>query len=379
MENRMIYSVTGIFETPDSIILAAESLENAGWKRYDINTPYPIHGMPKAMNLRPSPLGYFALALGLSGAALALFFLTFTMVIEYPLIIGGKPFFALPAFIPVTFEVTVLLASVGTVFGMLFVLFKLPNNAHPLHDSEYMKKCASDKFGVCIEAKDDNFEEAKAKDFLEKIGAKEIQTVYYDEAEISNKPGIFDIKFIVFLIIAAAFVSGASYVLLNKVSFMTPFDWMMEQHRIDAQSPEDFFSDGFGNRMPPANAIAKGNIPYAFPDSAEFAGEYMANPLQATKESIDNGKIKYDIYCSPCHDYIGTGESRLQGQFPNPPSLHSQKLRDWTDGQIYHVITVGQNSMPAYASQVPVRERWEIVHYIRALQRAMNAKEEDMK
>ena len=77
--------------------------------------------------------------------------------------------------------------------------------------------------------------------------------------------------------------------------------------------------------------------------------------------------------------YHGTGQSRLRGQFPNPPSLHSDKVRNWSDGRIFAVITEGQNVMPSYSTQLTEDERWAVINYIRVLQRAMNAKESDLK
>jgi mono/diheme cytochrome c family protein len=93
---------------------------------------------------------------------------------------------------------------------------------------------------------------------------------------------------------------------------------------------------------------------------------------------LEKGQSRYDTYCSPCHGYYGEGDSRLRGQFPNPPTLHSDKLRNWSDGNIYHVITNGQNVMPSYASQVSREDRWAIIHYIRVLQRSKNASDKDV-
>jgi hypothetical protein len=81
--------------------------------------------------------------------------------------------------------------------------------------------------------------------------------------------------------------------------------------------------------------------------SRKWQQNYYTIRLFPRKQNLLLGKTKYNIYCSPCHGYFGEGDSRLRGQFPNPPSLHSQKLRDWTDGRIYHVIQVGQNVMPS--------------------------------
>jgi len=379
MSDKKLYSITALFNTPDEISKAAEVVTNEGFKKFDVNTPYPVHGLSSRMKLKPSTLGYFALALGLSGAAIALLFMYWTMSIDYPMIIGGKPFFALPAFIPVTFEVTVLLASVGTVLVMLFFFFRLPNNSHPLHDTEYMKKVSVDKFGVSIEAKDPIFDAEKVKQLFASLGAEKIEEIYYDEEEINHKHKIFEPRFIAFLFVIAIVVSGGTYFTLNKLLYMSPFNFMLDQHRINPQTKTNIFADGFAMRPPVDGTVARGTIPYLYKDDPEKAGMLLSNPLLATEENLALGQKKFNTFCSPCHGYFGAGDSRLNGQFPNPPSLHSEKLIQWQDGRIYHVIQVGQNIMPSYSKQLTENEKWAIVLYIRALQRALNAKEDDLK
>ncbi len=379
MNNNLIYSVSALFDSPDAIINAAEETANAGYKNIDVHSSYPIHGMNSAMKLKPSKLGYITLVFGLSGAAFALLFMYWVNVFEYPLVIGGKPLFQLPAFIPVTFEVTVLSAAIFTVVGMLFVLFKFPNNSHPLHDTLYMKKVSSDHYGLTIQAIDPLFDEKRVKEFFKRLGAKEIFTINYDREEISPKNKIFDLKFISFLAATAVVVSGITYFTLNKLLYMSPFDWMMNQNRVNAQSKSEFFKDGIGMRPPVEGTVARGFQPYKFKGNPELAEKYLLNPTSPTEKNLLRGKKLYNVYCSPCHDNFGKGESRLKGQFPNPPTLHSDKVRNWSDGRIYHVIVEGQNVMPSYASQISVNDRWAIVNYIRVLQRAVNAKESDVK
>ena len=156
--DKKLYGLTALFTKPDDIINAARKVSSEGYSKWDVNTPYLMHGMDAAMNLKPSRLGYVTLFFGLSGTVLALLLMWYTLSVDYPLVIGGKPFFALPAFIPVTFEMTVLLATVSTIIAMLTFFFGLPANYHPLNDTEYMKKVSADHFGLIIEAKDPKFE-----------------------------------------------------------------------------------------------------------------------------------------------------------------------------------------------------------------------------
>ena len=375
MENKMIHSVTAIFDTPDEIISASKETVKAGYTKFDTNTPYPVHGIEKAMGLRPSFLGFFTLFLGLSGAAFAFSFIYWVSAIDYPLVIGGKPFFSWPAFVPVTFEVTVLSAAVGTVLTMIALFFKFPNNSHALHDTDYMKKVSSDKFGLCIVSIDKNFDEGKVTEFLKNIGGKDVQTINYPEKKAINP---FEPKFIMLLVVVAVIVAGGTYFTLNKLMFMRPFTWMAEQDRLDPQSFSWIMPDYFGMRVPVEGTVARGHMPYEFKGMKDSAVRIVPNPLVFSKENIDKGKAKYDTFCSPCHGYYGKGDSRLNGQFPNPPTLHSDKVRNWADANIYHVIVNGQNAMPSYAKQLTEDERWSIIHYIRVLQRSQNAKDSDV-
>lgn len=376
--SKKLYSYTALFDTPDDIIHAAKAVSEKGYSKFDVNTPYPVHGMDAAMKLPPSKLGFVTLFAGLGGMTLALLMMGWMMGIDYPLIIGGKPFFPLPAFIPITFELTVLIATLTTVGALLFFFFKLPNNKYPLHDTNYMKNVSSDKYGIYIEAEDPKFNENEIKLLFESLNASVIEPVYFDEEEVSYKPKVAEPKFLVFLAVLAIFVSVSAYLHLNKLLYMVPFSWMSDQGKAVVQETNSIFQNGSTMQNPVEGTVARGFIPYLFKDKPDDAGKLLVNPLIPNEENLSLGKEKFNIYCSPCHGYLGEGDSRLRGQFPNPPSLHSEKLRSWSDGRVYHVITEGQNVMPSYRSQLNRQERWAVVNYLRVLQRSLNAKETDL-
>lgn len=374
-----LYALAALFDTPDGIIRAAEGVAAAGYSRFDVNTPYPVHGMDHAMRLRPSRLGIFALVFGLLGAVGTISFISWVTSVDYPLVIGGKPFWSWPAFVPVTFEVTVLLASVLSVITMIVLYFRFPNTSHPLHDTPYMKRVSSDRFGIVLLASDPIFNDAQAKSLLQQLGASEIFPVHFDVEDRSIQRRLFEPRFLGVLVLTAIMVSGATYFSFNHLLFWEPFSWMSEQAKLKPQKPSMLFSDGIGMRPPVPGTVARGELPYAFADKPEAAGKFLANTLLPTDSVLAVGKKKYLTFCSPCHGNFGEGDSRLRGQFPNPPTLHSDKVRTWPDGSIYHVITQGQNVMPSYASQISRDDRWAIIHYVRVLQRAHYAKESDLK
>ena len=374
-----LYSVTALFASPDALLHAVEETVKAGYTKYDVHSPYPIHGIERSMRLRTSPLGYFALAFGLLGAFCAVGLMTWITLVDYPLVIGGKPFWSWPAFVPIAFELTVLLASVLTVVTMIVVFLKFPNNSHPLHDTPYMKRVSSDGFGISIQADDPSFDEAVVRVHLARVAGTAIAPVYYDPEEMDHGQKLFDPRFIGLLIGVAVVVSGGTYVALNKVAFMEPYSWMMEQAKLKPQAPSTLFADGKGMRTPVPGTVARGFLPYAYAGKPDEAGKFLVNPLPPSALVLERGRTGFLTFCSPCHGNFGRGDSRLRGQFPNPPTLLSDKVRNWPDGSIYHVITEGQNIMPSYAGQVRKDDRWAIVHFIRALQRAHFAKESDLK
>jgi len=386
MSNKILYSYTGIFDTPDQIIQAAEMAVKEGFTKYDVNTPYPLHGMDSAMKLPPSKLGYIALIFGLSAALATALVIGWMSAIDYPLVVGGKPLFSFPAYVPVMFEVTVLTASIATVVAMLFFFFKLPNIGHPLHGTGYMKTVSSDKYGISIQVNDPklilpdgSFNESFILKFLESVGSKEIAPVYWDEEEINHQNKILDPKFMVFLFVVAIITSAVTYFSLNILMNITPFNWMAEQQKLSVQQTSSVFKNHSGMLVPVPGTVARNSMPYQFSGQPDSAGKSLINPIPVSIESLKKGEIKFDVYCSPCHGFNGDGAGRLNGQFPNPPTLHSDKVRKWTDARIFAVITEGQNVMPSYASQLTVDERWTVINYIRALQRALNAMESDLK
>ncbi|OQY69742.1 MAG: hypothetical protein B6D45_12360, partial [Ignavibacteriales bacterium UTCHB3] len=207
------------------------------------------------------------------------------------------------------------------------------------------------------------------------LGGKGIAEIYEPERTLYDA---FNPKFVGLLVLVALLVSGGTYFSLNKLMYMNPFNWMDHQFRGVPQQASDFFADGRMMREPVKGTVSRGHMPYEFADSAAQPAEPLANPLVASAEVLKLGQKKFLTFCSPCHGNHGDGDGRLNGQFPVPPSLHTEKLQKWQDGNIYHVIAVGQNIMPSYASQLNVKERWAVVTYIRALQKAGNASKEEV-
>src|SRR5699024_197156 len=179
-ENKSLHGVLAEFRNPKELMDAAEAVQKSGYKSYDTYAPYPIHGMEKAMGIKESPLGWIVLAGGLIGGIGALWLMIWVMGYEYPMNISGKPFINIPIYVPITFELTVLVAAFATVYGV-FSLSGLPRFNNPLFGVDRFKKATDDGFFVCIEASDNLFAEDKVTQLFRDNGATHIETVYDSE------------------------------------------------------------------------------------------------------------------------------------------------------------------------------------------------------
>ena len=171
------YGLLAEFDTPADIMDAAIRCRDAGFTKWDVFTPFPIHGMDDAMAVKKSQVGWFTFVGGFTG-----FFTGMTMIwymngFDYGLVVGGKPLFTPLYAFPVSYELTILLGSFGTLIGM-FTLNRLPKLYNPLLKSARFKRASDDKFFICIEASDSKFSAEDTRKFLaEECHAKAIELV----------------------------------------------------------------------------------------------------------------------------------------------------------------------------------------------------------
>jgi hypothetical protein len=184
MPRRRASGVLGLFEDPDATLTAARAVRDAGYRRWDVHSPFPIHGMDEAMGLSRSPVPWITFGAGVVGCGLALFILFGTMVYSWPANYGGKPHAAWPSFIPITFEMTVLIAGVCTALGSLWLGGVLQRayatvlrGEAPVLDLDL----TSHRFGIFIEADDPKFDEAATLQQLRELGACEVRALGVDD------------------------------------------------------------------------------------------------------------------------------------------------------------------------------------------------------
>lgn len=173
-DTKKTYGLVAEFTTPADAMHAAEKVRDAGFTRWDVFTPFPIHGMDKAMGIKNSKVGWFAFIGGVIGYTSGMLMIWFLNAVDYPIPIGGKPMFSPFAAFPPAYELTLLLGAFGAVGGMLF-LNRLPRLHHPLLKHRRFAQATHDKFYVVIECEDPKFSEAETRKLLEAAGSKHIE------------------------------------------------------------------------------------------------------------------------------------------------------------------------------------------------------------
>jgi ActD protein len=181
MEQRRshIFGVIAEFDTPEQLIHAVEKTRAAGYHRMDAYTPFPVEGLSHAMGLKRNNVPLITLLGGLAGGLGGFYFQYWVNVISFPINIGGRPLNSWPAFIPVTFELTILGASLCAVFGML-ALNRLPQPHHPVFNVKRFVHATSDRFYLCIEARDPKFHIMDTVRFLQGLNPHHVSEVTDD-------------------------------------------------------------------------------------------------------------------------------------------------------------------------------------------------------
>lgn len=171
-----LWGLLAEFDDVDAVLAAAQKVRAAGFERWDVHAPIPIHGLDEAMGIRPTWIPVGVLVGGVAGVAAGLGLQWATNALDYPFLISGKPFFGLPVAIPVTFELTILLAALGAVGG-LFVACGWPQLHHPLLANEHFARASADRYFISIEASDSRFDPTRTAWLLENAGARHVEEV----------------------------------------------------------------------------------------------------------------------------------------------------------------------------------------------------------
>lgn len=175
-EKKEFFGLGAQFGSARELFEAAQKVRDAGYKRWDVHSPFPIHGMDDAMGLGRSKVSFFSLCGGTLGALAAFALTYYTSALEYPLVVQGKPYFSFELMFPIYFELTILLTAFFTL-GSMFVLNLMPRFNHPVFEWDRFERVTDDGFFIVIEAADPLFQEARTQELLATIGGQHITRI----------------------------------------------------------------------------------------------------------------------------------------------------------------------------------------------------------
>jgi hypothetical protein len=176
MDETPIYGLMAEFDDPEALVEAAQRTYVEGYRRLDAFSPFPVHGLGHAIGLRRTEVPLIVLLGGLAGASGGFLLQYWTAAVNYPINVGGRPYVSWPSFIPVTFEMLVLIAALSAVFGML-ALNGLPMPYHPVFNVPSFQLATRDRFFLLVMATDPKFDRVETRRFLQTLGAHDVAEV----------------------------------------------------------------------------------------------------------------------------------------------------------------------------------------------------------
>jgi len=404
------------FSSAEVLRAAAEGVRDEGYSRWDVHSPFPVHGIERAMGMRPTVLPWVVLGAGLFGAAAALFLQWWTNATSfdtslpnalrgYDWKVSGKPAFSLPANVPIIFEIVILFSALAA-FGGVFALCRLPRYAHPVFTSRRFGRATTDRFFIAIDAEDPKFDEAATGRLLESLGATAVETCREPAAGHRVPWGVrWGVITLVVLALVPLALAAQYRSMTKRRPRIHPVQDMDFQPKAKAQAASPLFADGRAARPPVAGTVARDALRddehfYQGYTMKKVDGEVAEKSEEMVKDFFDTfpeqvtisraaalrGQARYEIYCATCHGLSGAGDGmtaaraleRRDRDWATPVSFHTPDVRGQPVGQIYDTITNGIRKMPGYAAQIPPDDRWAIVLYVRALQRSRFATMDDV-
>ena len=393
-----LHGLLAEFESPGALKKAAVKVRDAGYKDWDCHSPFPVHGLDPAMGIKMTILPLLVFFGGLAGCMTGIVLQWGMNAFDWPWIIAGKPYFSLPAQIPIAFELTVLLSAFACFLGM-WGLNQLPKVWHPLFGNDRFMKATDDSFFVAIDATDAKFSEIDTKALLLDAGAIHVEACRYVTSDEHRRLPKQILAFIVITamlgLVPFAFIYNARLSKSSKPHFhVVPnmdFQPKFGAQKLGVNLPP-VFKNGAVAREQPGDTVARGELQtdthfYNGIVDGEWAKTFPPR-IEISDASIDRGKRQFEIYCRPCHGDDGKGNGMIAVRaleigagntgWNAPSNITDKDKVAMPHGELYNTITYGIRTMQGYGSQISPEDRWHMVLYIRALQRAARTPVSDL-
>jgi len=386
-----LHGLLAEYTSPAEILRASKKVRDAGFSRWDTFTPFPVHGIDKAMGIRMTILPWIVLGAGLTGLATAILLQWWTNAYDYRWLISGKPFWSIPANVPIMFELTVLFSGLTTLVGML-VLNNLPFPSPPLDHVRRFARSTDDRFFLLIEAADPKFDEEATRALIDGTRPVAVESVFEDRKTSDKLPTGIIYSLVIVTVMSAvpfALAAKARYTQSRspRVHIIQDMDF---QPKYKAQRENPVFSDGRATRVPDPETVAVGELReddqfWRGQDHGAWVRTFPPT-FRVDEAAMLRGQQRFGIYCTPCHGFGGEGNGMVakradelaQGTWTPPTNLTDERIRNMAVGEIFNTITHGIRNMPAYGPQIPATDRWAIILYLRALERGHAGKIADL-
>jgi mono/diheme cytochrome c family protein len=391
-----LHGLLAEYESPSALIAASRAVRDAGFTKWDTYTPFPVHGIDKAMGIKMTVLPWIVLGAGLTGLATAILLQWWTNSYDYPWLISGKPFWSIPANVPIMFELTVLFSGLTALTAML-VLNNLPLPSHPLDTVRRFARSTNDRFFLLIEAADPKFDDKATRTLIDGTHPQAVEAIPEDRSTSNKLPPIVVYGSIILAVASAvpfALAAKARYAKSEKprIHLIGDMDW---QPKYKAQRENPIFDDGRATREPITETVAVGELRdddhfYRGKINGAFARTFPPE-VSFDEATMARGRERFGIFCAPCHGFAGKGDGMVaqratslavregyQGAWVAPTNLTQDMIRMQPVGQLFETITHGIRNMPSYGAQIVPQDRWAIILYLRALERAQTASPNDV-
>jgi len=314
-----LHGVTAEFDSVESLLTACERVRDAGYKLTDAFTPFPVLGVDKALGIKPTGLPWIVLGGGVTGCLIGLAMQIWMNGIDYPYIISGKPYISLPAFIPVAFELTILLASFGAFLGML-ALNKLPRFSNPVFTNPRFDRATDDRFFLYIGAEDERFDLAGVRRLLGDCQSLEVADVVEDDTPSRMPRFIMPVLgfLALFALVPPLVIARMRVTESGSPRFHVFYDMDFSPSK-DAQQLTSLFADGRAMRPDVPGTIARGELRYDanFQTGIDLAELAKIDPVRAARlvglpQETDEGEA------TPAEDPPVNGEEGDQPAVEEP-------------------------------------------------------------
>jgi mono/diheme cytochrome c family protein len=356
------------YDDARDLVRAAAAMRERGYERLDTFTPYEIPGLEHILGIRRTRVPLITLLAAITGATVGYLVQWWTNAVAYPIQVGGRPLHSAPAYVPITFETTVLFGGIATFLAVL-ALSRLTRLWAPVDEIEGFERATVDRYWLAVDWRDPRFDPERTATELEATAPLRV-------VRPPSRARLAVVRGAPIAPILIAFVFPPLAALLGGCDVAGPepnfsLERMINQPRDDPWESSTVFPDGKVMRDPPPGAIERGRElgPPGLIEGGEDGAWARDVAIEPDAALLARGRERFDIYCAPCHGVDGAAATYVAKSMSlrPPPSLVEGEEGALEPGRVFHAATEGWGLMPSYQHQLSIRDRWAVTAWIEVL------------